>query len=51
MTLIILTWWAMVVLVYTYAGYPVLLWLISRLKDPLTTERIGTTNPGHHSRL
>ena len=43
MTTIILTWSAMVLLVYTYAGYPVLLWLISRLKDPLTTER-GTTN-------
>ena len=43
MTTIVLTWSAMVLLVYTYAGYPVLLWLISRLKDPLTTER-GTTN-------
>ena len=43
MTMIILTWWAMVLLVYTYAGYPALLWLISRLKDPLETER-GSTN-------
>ena len=43
MTTIILTWSAMVLLVYTYAGYPLLLWLISRLKDPLPTER-GTTN-------
>jgi cellulose synthase/poly-beta-1,6-N-acetylglucosamine synthase-like glycosyltransferase len=42
MTTIILTWSAMVLLVYTYAGYPLLLWLIGRLKDPLTTEHDTT---------
>ena len=39
----ILTLSAMVLLVYTYAGYPAMLWVISRLKEPLTTER-DTTN-------
>ena len=35
----ILTLSAIALLVYTYAGYPLLLWLISRWKAPLTTER------------
>ncbi len=38
----ILTLSAMALLIYTYAGYPVLLWVISRLRAPLKTER-GTT--------
>jgi cellulose synthase/poly-beta-1,6-N-acetylglucosamine synthase-like glycosyltransferase len=37
--LTILTLSAIGLLAYTYAGYPVLLWLISRLKAPLKTER------------
>jgi cellulose synthase/poly-beta-1,6-N-acetylglucosamine synthase-like glycosyltransferase len=39
----ILTLSAMALLVYTYVGYPVMLWLISRLRAPLMRER-GTTN-------
>ena len=37
--LTILTLSAIGLIAYTYAGYPVLLWLISRLKAPLKTER------------
>lgn len=38
----ILTLAALAVLGYTYAGYPIVLWLISRVKRPLKTERAGT---------
>ena len=41
---IMLTLSAIGLLVYTYAGYPVLLWLLSRLKAPLKME-CGPTTP------